>query len=311
LQRVCVPGAAPYLHRIMKHRNSRLALLFAVLARTVVFRGLSLLVSGRLMRSSRGKGVGRVNSVHFDYSGARVLVTGGTSGIGLGIASAYRDAGAEVTITGTRDAAAEYSEDLSRFTYRQLDVESREAVDALAASIDALDVLVPSAGIGFVGIGLDEYEPDIFERAVAMHLTSVYRLSKGCLGALSRSQMPGRASIIAIASVSSYLAYEVLPGYGAAKAGLVQLMKTMALSWAKHNVRANAIAPGLTITRQISAALERQRDLRDKTIARTPVGRLGVPEDIAGIALFLGSKAASFITGQTLLVDGGYSIVGE
>lgn len=252
-----------------------------------------------------------MNSVHFDYAGARVLVTGGTSGIGLGIARAYRDAAAEVTITGTRGAAAEYSEDFSGFTYRQFDVENREAVDALAGSIDALDILVHSAGIGFVGIGLDEYEPDIFERAVAMHLTSVYRLSKGCLDALSRSQLPGRASVIGIASVASYLAYEVLPGYGAGKAGLVQLMKTMALAWAKRNVRANAIAPGLTITRQISAALKHFPEMQGNALARMPLGRLGLPADMAGVALFLSSEAASFITGQTLLVDGGYTIVGQ
>jgi 3-oxoacyl-[acyl-carrier protein] reductase len=252
-----------------------------------------------------------VNSVKFDYAGANVLVTGGTSGIGLGIASAYRDAGAKVTITGTRASSTEYSEDLSGFSYRKLDVEKREEVDALAASMYKLDVLVPNAGIGFVGIGLDEYNPDIFERAVAMHLTSIFRLSKGCLNALSRSELPGRASIIAIASVSSYLAYEVLPGYGAGKAGVVQLMKTMALAWAKHNVRANAIAPGLTVTRQIAAALEHRGDMREKTIARTPIGRLGMPKDMAGIALFLSSEAASYVTGQTLVVDGGFSIVGE
>jgi mono/diheme cytochrome c family protein len=162
-------------------------------------------MSGR----SRNNGLARMNSVSFDYVSARVLVTGGTSGIGQAIACAYHDAGAMVTITGTRASPADYSENLAGLSYRRLDVEDKAAIDTLAASIDVLDILVHSAG---VGLGPAEYEPDIFDRAVGMHLTSVYRLSQGCLDASSKSRMQARASIICIASLASYLAYQRLPG---------------------------------------------------------------------------------------------------
>lgn len=251
-----------------------------------------------------------MNKSNFDFTGAKVLITAGTSGIGLGTAHAFRDAGANVRITGTRGSASEYDEDLHGFRYDQLDVTDNQSVDALASSVEELDILVHSAGIALVSIGLDEYEPDNFDTAVRMHLTSVYRLSRGCLGPLTRSDLVGGASIVGIASMTSYFAVETTPGYGAGKAGLVQLMKTMSLAWAKHGIRANAVAAGVTLSRQMKLALERSPDKRDQFLSRMALQRLGEPEDIAAPILFLCSQQASFITGQTLPVDGGYSIVG-
>jgi 3-oxoacyl-[acyl-carrier protein] reductase len=249
-------------------------------------------------------------NIAFDYKGAHVLVTGGTSGIGAGIAAAYREAGADVTVTGTKASASAYEgADLKGYRYVQLDVEDNAAIDRVAAGEKQLDILINNAGFALPSIGLDEYEPEIFERAIQMHLVSAYRMARGCAGALSKSKLQGGGSIIGIASMASYFGIEIVPGYGAAKGGLVQLTKTLAIHWAKQNIRVNAVAAGLTASRMTAGTIANP-EWSAPTLARTPLGRLGEPRDIAGAVLFLTSPAASWITGQTVPVDGGYTVVG-
>ncbi len=249
------------------------------------------------------------NNVRFDYSGASVLVTGGTSGLGLGVAAAYRDAGANVAITGTRPSAAEYDEDLKGFRYHQLNVENRENIDRVAGAIQTLDILVNSAGLALFSLGLDEYDPDVFERAINMYLTNVYRLAARCAPALSQSQLPGGASMISMASMSSFFGIDAVPGYGSGKTGLLGLTRVLAVHWAKNNVRVNAIAAGMTRSRMTTPVLQNPQ-INAMMLARVPLGRHGEPVDIVGAALFLSSAAAAWITGQTLAVDGGFSIAG-
>ena len=191
-----------------------------------------------------------LGQARYDYTNCRVLVTGGTSGIGAACAAAFNRAGANVTITGTRAAASDYDHDLSAYDYLQLDVTDNDQVDRIPNALDKLDILIHSGGVGLAALGMDEYEPDVFELAVRMHLTSVYRLSKGCLALLSASQLPAGGSIVSMASMSTHFGVAIVPGYGAAKAGLAQMMKTMAVSWSDKNIRANAIAAGLIKTRQ-------------------------------------------------------------
>jgi 3-oxoacyl-[acyl-carrier protein] reductase len=252
---------------------------------------------------------GSVASVRFDYSGASVLVTGGTGGIGGAIAAAYRAAGAAVTITGTRASAGDYDADLSGYRYFSLNVADSAQLAAVADALARLDILVHSGGIALASIGKDEYEPDLFELAVRTHLTSVYRLSRNCQDKLAASRLPGGASVIGIASMSSYFGNLAVPGYGAAKAGLVQLMKTMAVAWSRHGIRANAVAAGLIKTR-LTAAVTTNPELVAPHLARTPLGRLGDPDEVASAVLFLTSEAAAYITGQTLPVDGGFTVSG-
>ncbi len=246
-------------------------------------------------------------NITYNYRGAQVLVTGGTSGIGAGIAAAYRAAGADVIITGTRKTASEYAENLSGFRYLQLGLTDNAQIEAVAAAIPKLDILVNNAGANFMM--QNEYDPDIFEKGVRVNLTSAYRMSHALQPTLARSVLPGGASVIGIASLTSYFGVEVVPAYGAAKAGLVQLMKTLSMAWAKQNIRVNAVAAGITESRMTAQMLS-MPDMMAPVLARTPLGRPGKPADIAGAVLFLTSAAASYITGQTLLVDGGYSIVG-
>jgi 3-oxoacyl-[acyl-carrier protein] reductase len=246
-------------------------------------------------------------NLQYDYRGVDVLVTGGTAGIGAGIAAAYREAGAEVTITGTRSSPADYEEDLRGYQYMQLRLTDNTQIDSVAAALPRLDILVNNAGANFM---LDnEYEPEVFERSLQINLVSAYRLARACHGKLKASRLAAGASVIGLASITSYFGVEVVPGYGAAKAALVQLTKTLAIAWAKDRIRVNAIAAGY-IESRMTAPMMSMPDMMAPVLARTPARRTGAPREIAGAVLFLTSGAASFVTGATLPVDGGYSVMG-
>ncbi len=243
--------------------------------------------------------------VVFDFSGCRVLVTGGTSGIGAGIARAFVDAGADVTITGTRPNAAAYDGDLSAYTYRQLLLTDTTAIQRIADSLETLDVLVNNAGCTFPG-GKSECIPEVFQEAVAINLFGAYRMAYACHDRLRASRLDGGASIINLASLSSFFAVPVVPGYGAAKAAIVQLTKNLAVAWVSDGIRVNAVAPGLIET-NMTAPMKGVEALEKPHIERTPMRRWGTPADVAPAVLFFASPAARFITGQTLAVDGGYT----
>ena len=247
-------------------------------------------------------------AVHFDYSGARVLVTGGSNGIGLAIAGAFADAGAGVTITGTRPSAGDYDHDLSRFAYVRGVLPDPAAVDGLASSLGALDVLVNNAGQNLPG-GRSEYDPDVFEEVVAVNLFSAYRLASACKPLLRQSAIEGGASVVNLGSMSSFFGIEAVPGYGAAKAGVVQLTKTLAVAWARAGIRVNAVAPGVIET-NMTAPLFGFDEITGPILERTPARRFGSPQDVAPVVLFLASPAARYITGQTVPVDGGFSVQG-
>ncbi|MBN7797624.1 SDR family NAD(P)-dependent oxidoreductase [Parahaliea mediterranea] len=246
------------------------------------------------------------NRAIFDYSGAHVLVTGGTSGIGHGIASAFAEAGARVTVTGTRGTAADYpGVNLEAFEFQSLDVRDTAALKAFAAGLEQLDILINNAGASMPAG--DEWSHEGFEASVQLNLLSAFHLSRACLDHLTASKMRGGASVLGIASLTSFFANEMVPGYGAAKAGIAQMAKSMGLTWADRGIRANAIAAGMTESR-MTRPVKDMPEMDRAVIERTPLGRWGQPEDMAGAALYLCSEQAGFITGQTLVVDGGYTL---
>jgi NAD(P)-dependent dehydrogenase (short-subunit alcohol dehydrogenase family) len=243
--------------------------------------------------------------VSFDFTGAQVLVTGGSNGIGLGVATAFADAGASVTITGTRAGAGEYEHDLARFVYRPCRMGDPEQVQALAGSLDALDVLVNNAGQNLPD-GRSEWDEGVFEEVLAVNLVAPFRLAQSCHDLLAAD---GGGAVVNLGSMSSFFGMEIVPGYGAAKGGVVQVTKTLAVSWARDGIRVNAVAPGVVET-NMTAPMMAFDELTDPLLARTPMGRFATPDDVAPAVLFLASDAARYVTGHTLVVDGGFSILG-
>ncbi|MEM7058443.1 MAG: SDR family oxidoreductase [Pseudomonadota bacterium] len=238
--------------------------------------------------------------ITLDYSGQAVLVTGGSNGIGLEIANGFADAGAEVTITGTRPKASDYTHDLGRFSYRQLLIQDRAMIDEFIADTGELDVLINNAGNTVRGA--DGQSPEGFEYNIDINLNSVFRLSQGLRGRLAKR--PG--SIVNIASMTSYVASPRVPGYGASKAAILQLTKTMGELYAPDGIRVNAIAPGWIET-NLTQAVRDMEGFEDTIKDRTPMGRWGKPSEMAGTALYLASPdLAGFVTGVTIPVDGGY-----
>ncbi len=248
------------------------------------------------------------NTTAFDFAGAHVLVTGGTSGIGHAIAHAFASADAHVTITGTKASPAAYDTDLAPFTYRQCQMTEPAAIEAVAARCDRLDVLVNNAGQNLPG-GRSEYEPDVFEETVAVNLFGAFRMASATREVLAASDLVGGASVVNLGSMSSFFGIEMVPGYGAAKAGIVQLTKTLAVAWAKHGIRVNAVAPGVVDTNMTKPMMPFDQ-LTAPLLARTPMGRFADAHEIAPAVLFLASSAAAYVTGQTLAVDGGFSVAG-
>ena len=235
-----------------------------------------------------------------DFSGCAVLVTGGSNGIGLAIASSFLEAGASVSITGTRPAAADYETDLSAFAYRQALMEDSSSVESLIAATDKLDVLVNTAGTAVEPPRA--LTPEGFETNIAINLNAVFRLCQGLYVHLK--SRPG--SIVNIASMYSFLGSPGVPGYGASKSAIVQLTKTLAALYAPDGVRVNAIAPGWIETK-LTAGSQADEQSNRSIVGRTPMGRWGKPEDIVGTALYLASDdLAGFVTGVTIPVDGGY-----
>lgn len=234
----------------------------------------------------------------FDFSVRRVVVIGASrAGIGSAIAAAFKQCGADVTITGIEPEVIE--SDRGKYPYVQLDVTDPDAVQAFADEIGDLDVLVNCAGIGRRE---EEYTPAGFRRVMETNLSGMLYLANSFRPALRDS----KGSLIAIASMFSFFGNPRGPAYGASKAGVAQMTKSLAIGFAPDEIRVNAIAPGFIVTEQ-SASGHTDETYYRRIVERTPMGRWGQPIDLAGTALFLASPAAAFLTGAVLPVDGGYT----
>ncbi|HEY5280256.1 MAG TPA: glucose 1-dehydrogenase [Pseudolabrys sp.] len=250
---------------------------------------------------------------NFDLTQRVAFVTGGNGGIGLGMAKGLAEAGATVVIAGRNKAKAEkalaalkdYGGTADFVELDVLDENScRKAIDGTAERFGRLDILVNNAGTAVRKQPQDLTAAD-WHHVMNTNLTSAFICSQAAYQHMLRA---GGGKIINIGSMMSIFASSYAAPYAASKGGIVQMARAMATAWAKDNIQVNCILPGWIDTELTVKAREQVAGLNERVLARTPAARWGVPEDFAGIAVFLASRASDFVTGAAIPVDGGFSV---
>jgi 2-deoxy-D-gluconate 3-dehydrogenase len=248
----------------------------------------------------------------FDLDGRVAIVTGGNGGIGLGMAEGLAAAGAAVVIAGrnTEKNAAAVAR-LQALGAKAIGVEADVTQPAACTTLVAaalekfgrLDVLVNNAGTN-IRKAPQDYTLAEWHAVMDTNLTSAFIC---CQAAYPAMRTAGGGKIINIGSMTSIFGASFAGPYGASKGGIVQLSKALASAWAKDNIQVNAVLPGWIDTDLTRNARKQVEGLHERIVARTPAGRWGEPEDMAGVAVFLSSRASDFVTGAAIPVDGGYS----
>ncbi len=250
----------------------------------------------------------------FTLKGKVAIVTGGNGGIGRGIARGFAGVGADVVIAArnaqkTAQAAAEMKKE---FGVRVLEIEvnlaqEKEIQAMVKKTLDAfgrIDVLVNNAGINIRKFPQDLTAAD-YDEVLATNLRTPFLCAKAVYPAMKKV---GGGKIINIGSMTSIFGGGKLLPYGTSKGGIVAMTRSLAAAWALDNIQVNAILPGWIDTEMTKRARVELEGLNERVLARTPVGRWGRPDELAGTAIYLATEASSFITGVALPVDGGYSI---
>ncbi|MDR9416044.1 MAG: gluconate 5-dehydrogenase [Gracilimonas sp.] len=246
----------------------------------------------------------------FDLSGKRAFVTGATHGLGMAMAKGLGDAGAELIINGTTPdkmerALKEYRDEGYKVTGFIFDVTNEEAViehiEKIEDEIGPIDILVNNAGI-IKRVPLQDMDVEDYRKVVDVDLVGPFIMAKHVV---KRMIPRGEGKIINICSMMTELGRDTVGAYAAAKGGLKMLTQNMATEWAKHGIQANGIGPGYFATSQTEPIRVDGHPFNEFIIQRTPAGRWGDPEDLAGTAVFLSSKASDFVNGQIVYVDGG------
>lgn len=249
----------------------------------------------------------------YDLSGRTALITGATRGIGRAIAQAYAQAGATVIVSSRKEpAVTAVTAELRAAGYEAHGIPANvgragEPETLVARSLErceAIDILVNNAAANPIYGSLAEATSEAFDKIVAVNLKAPFELGKLVLPSMIAR---GGGVVLNISSIGGISPEPGLGVYSVSKAALVSLTKVMATEWGRHNVRANAICPGFIRT-DFSAVLWKDEARVNSVLADTPIARLGTPEDVAGLALYLASDAAGFCTGGVYMVDGGYTV---
>ncbi len=249
----------------------------------------------------------------FDLKGKVAVVTGGNGGIGLGMARGLASAGAQIVVAArnrekSRAAVAEIERRGGAAIAVEVDVSNEASVDTMTKAttdrLGRLDILVNNAGIN-IRKPAHDLAFDEWRRVLDTNLTSAFLCSRAAYPIMKRA---GGGKVINIGSMMSIFGAPFAPAYGASKGGIVQLTKSLATTWARDNIQVNAVLPGWIDTELTQQARREVPGLNDMVLRRTPAGRWGVGEDMAGIAVFLASAASDFITGAAIPVDGGFSV---
>ncbi|MEN3296626.1 MAG: hypothetical protein V7642_5879 [Burkholderiales bacterium] len=241
--------------------------------------------------------------MNFNLGGKSVLITGGTSGIGAGIARAFASEGAKVMATGATSREVESvrdNQEMAGIEFALLDVRDPSAIEQVFTGREKLDVLVNCAGVIRRGI---EHDPAEFAQVIDINLNGTMRMCAAARPLLRTS----RGSIVNTASMLSFFGGGLVPAYSASKGGVAQLTKSLAIAYAEDGIRVNAVAPGWIAT-PLTQALQDDPARSRRILDRTPLKRWGTPADVADPVLFLASDAARFVTGTVLPIDGGYLI---
>jgi 3-oxoacyl-[acyl-carrier protein] reductase len=240
-----------------------------------------------------------------NFEDKTVLVVGGSSGIGNGIAHGFRELGADVHVWGTRAGAADYDgeegSDMTGLTYTQVDVSDDAQVADTPVGFEKLDVLVLSQGL--VLYKRQEFSIEGFRKVVDVNLNSVM----ACCARFHDMLKASSGSVTVVSSVAAFAATIGNPAYNASKTGTLGLVRTLAQAWARDGIRVNGLAPGLVDTKMTKITTANPERLAER-LKGIPAGRLGTPRDMAGVALFLASPMAGYVTGHTIAVDGGRTL---
>ncbi len=240
---------------------------------------------------------------NIDFEGKEVLIVGGTGDIGKYIALEFLSAGASVTVTGkTNKEIKNYEESKAgkKIKVKKLDITNDISINELLRTIDSLDVLINCASITKGGL---EYRIENFADVVNTNLMGAMRICHELLPKIAIS----KGSIINITSIFSNIGLKNAPAFSATKSGVQALTRSMAACWASHDVRVNCIAPGW-IKSNTTKLITNSVRVKKNIINRIPLARLGEADEIGAAAVFLASKKASYITGTTIFIDGGYSV---
>lgn len=248
----------------------------------------------------------------FDLKGKTALITGGNGGIGLGIAEGFAESGANLAIAArntekTQEVVTKFNGKNTPTIGIEVDVSDLASVENMVSdtlkAYGSIDILVNNAGIGIRNLP-QEYDIEDWNKVIDINLTGAFLSSKAVYPSMKKQ---GAGKIINIGSMTSIFGLDWAVAYASSKGGIVQLTKTLAVSWAKDGIQANTILPGWIHTDLTQGIKDNYKNRYDHILSRIPENRWGEPADLSGTAIFLASDASNYVTGVSIPVDGGYT----